>query len=115
MREFRRASEAAIARIETRDDRFHHTVDNRGVEHARRACKTFRARHRARKRLRGFIDFFAARAKRFGHGRENAAETGPAARIVGRKIRAAEKRAPIGQKKSGERPAALSGNGADAV
>src|SRR5882762_5891469 len=48
-----------------------------------------------------------------GDGEKNAAESGAAHLVVGREIRAAKKGFAVGKQKTGEGPAALSGNGAD--
>ena len=47
------------------------------------------------------------------HREQNAPKTGPSHRVFGRKIRSAEKRLSVGEQKSGQRPAALAGDGAD--
>src|SRR5581483_10603653 len=47
-------------------------------------------------------------AKCVGDRQEDAPKTGPSLHVVRREVSAAVKRAPVGHKKAGERPAALS-------
>ena len=61
----------------------------------------------------GALEFGAAVAVRIGDSKKNAAESGAAHLIVGREIGAAEKGFAVGKQKTGERPTALAGDGAD--
>src|SRR6267378_3191259 len=89
VREFRGAAEAAVLDVEKLGDGFDLRFDDAEVE------------------------LGALVAIGIGNGEKNAAKTGAAHLVFGREIGAAEKRFAIGEQKTGERPAALAGNGAD--
>ena len=113
MGKFRGAPEAAIFDVEELRDGSDLRVDDGGIECAAGSGEDFGLGDGVGKRIRGALELGALAAIRFGDGEQQAAETGAAHLIFGRKIRAAEKRAAVGQKKTGQRPAALSGDGAD--
>ena len=64
-------------------------------------------------RFGGAFQLGALIAEGIGDGEKHAAETGTVHLVFGREIGAAEKRLAVGEKESGERPAALFGNRAD--
>ncbi len=113
MRKFRRLAEAALRFVKLREGRADHGVHDARIECAARAVKHFRFRDGLLERFGGFVHLLAARIESFGDRKQDAFETGAADGIFRRKIRAAVKRLAVRREKRGERPAALSGNGAD--
>ncbi len=113
MRKFRRAAKSSVSRVEQFQDGFGLIVRHARIKLSARPRERFRFGHRFGQPGRRLLDLRAAAVKARGHGFENAAKARAAHGVVRREIRAAVKRASIGQKKSGERPAALPGNGAD--
>ena len=88
-------------------------VDDAEIEVGASTGEGFGLRDGVGERIGGAFELGAFVAVGIGDGEQQAAETGAAHLIVGREIGAAEKRFSIGEKKSGERPAALAGDGAD--
>ena len=74
---------------------------------------SLRLRHGACQAAGSALHLVAPRAVGRGHVLEHATETRPAHGVLRGKVRAAVKRPSVGQQEAGERPAALSGNGAD--
>jgi hypothetical protein len=83
------------------------------IEFPARARKGFCVRHGFGKAGGCLFHLGPAIAVPGGNGFENATKARPAHGVVRREIGAAEKRASIGEKKSGQRPAALPRNRAD--
>ena len=113
MRKFRRVAEAAVLLVEQMQRGFDHRVDDAGIELAARAVKHFRFGDGFFERVGGVVHFARGDCESFGNAEENAFEAGAAHGVFGREIGAAEKRLAVGREERGERPAALSGNGAD--
>src|SRR5260221_9590854 len=111
--DFREFAEAAIAEIEKLSERADLRVDDAKIELGARACERFRFGYCFGERFGSFQQFFALVLVGVGDGEQNAAEAGAATLILGRKIRAAEKRFAVGHQKAGERPTALAADGAD--
>ena len=100
VRKFRGAPEAAIFDVEELGDRSDLGVDDGGIEFAAGSGEYFGLGDGIGKRIRGALELGALAAIRFGDGEQDAAKTGAAHLIFGRKIRAAEKRAAVGQEKN---------------
>src|SRR5882762_5993773 len=113
MREFRGAAEAAVFDVEKLGDGFDLRVHDAKVEIGAGAGEDFGLRDGVGEGVGGTLELGALVAVRIGDGEKNAAESGAAHLVVGREIRAAKKGFAVGKQKTGEGPAALSGNGAD--
>src|SRR4029077_13570779 len=105
--------EAAVLNVEELGDGFDLCVDDTEIENGAGAGEDFRLRDGVGEGIGGALELGALVAVGIGDGEKNAAETGAAHLIFGREIGAAEKRLAVGEQKTGERPAALSGDGAD--
>ncbi len=108
MREFRRASKPAVARVKHIHDGFDLIVGHARIELSPRAHECFRIRHGFGKAIGRLFHLGAPVAEAHGDCFEDAAESRPSHGILRRKICSAEKRTAVGEKKSGERPATLS-------
>ena len=113
MRKFRRAPEPAVADVELAHRRVFHIVQQARRKRAAGFAERLRLRHRVRQCLRRTVHVRAALAVGLGHRGENSPESRPPHGVVRREIGPAEKRPPIGRQESGQRPAALAGDGAD--
>src|SRR6266478_5624568 len=113
VREFRGAAEAAVLDVEKLGDGFDLRFDDAEVEIGAGAGEDFSLRDGVGEGVCGAFKLGALVAIGIGNGEKNAAKTGAAHLVFGREIGAAEKRFAIGEQKTGERPAALAGNGAD--
>src|SRR5258706_14276577 len=106
MRKFWRTAKSAVATVKHTQDGFDLIVGHARIEFSARARECFRLRHGFGQARRGFFHFAAPVTETRGDRFEDTAESGPTHGIFRRKIRSTKKRAPIGEKKSGERPAA---------
>src|SRR6266849_6854103 len=113
VRKFRRLAESAVANVKKFGERLDLRIYHAEVELAPRAVEHFRLRHRVRQRIGGALQIGPLMAIRIGDRQQDPPETGPAALVIKREIRAAIKRLAIRKQKAGERPSALPGKGAD--
>ncbi len=109
----RSAAEAAVLDVKKLGDGFDLRVDDAEVEIGASAGEDFGLRDGVGEGVGGTLEFGTLVAIRIGDGEKDAAESGAAHLVFGREIGAAEKRPSVGEQKTGERPAALAGNGAD--
>src|SRR5713226_9130773 len=107
------ATEAAVLDVEKLGDGFDLGVDNAEVEIGAGAGEDFGLRNRVGKGVGGTLELGAFVAVGIGDGEKDAAETRAAHLVFWWEIGAAEKGFAVGEQKTGERPAALAGNGAD--
>ena len=113
VREFGGAAEAAVVDVEKLGDGFDLRFDDAEVEIGASTGKDFGLRDGVGQGVGGAFELAALVAVGIGDGQKNAAESGATHLVFGREIGAAKKGFAIGEQKSGERPAALAGNGAD--
>src|SRR5580704_6855762 len=113
VRKFRRAPETTVRFIEQMQRRFQDGIHYARVEFTARRVKHFGLRDSLFQRLRGTIDFRAARLERFRDAQQNALESRPAHRVFRWKIGAAEKWLSVGREECGKWPATLPGDRAD--
>src|SRR2546421_1973 len=88
-------------------------VDGIAMESAASAGEDFRLRNGVGKGIGGALEFGAFVAIRIGDGEKKAAESGATHLVLGREIGTAKKRFAVGKQEACERPATLSGNGAN--
>src|SRR6266436_1328359 len=113
MRKFRGAAKAAVLDIEELGDGFDLGVNDAEIEIGAGAGEDFGLRDGVCESVGGALELGALVAVGIGDGEKDAAESRAAHLVFGRKIGAAEKRFAIREQKTGERPAALAGNGAN--
>src|SRR6266446_6135293 len=113
VRKFWGAAEAAVLDVEELRDGFDLGVNDAKVKIGAGTGEDFGLRDGVRERVSGALEVGAFVAIRISDGKENAAKSGAAHLVLGREIRAAKKRLAVGKQKTGERPAALPGDGAD--
>src|SRR5229473_2144273 len=113
VREFRGAAEAAVLDVEELGDGFDLGVDDAEVEIGAGTGEDFGLRDGVGEGVGGAREVGALVAVGIGDGEKYTAETRAAHLVFGRKIGAAKKRFAVGEQKTGERPAALAGDGAD--
>src|SRR5260370_30122313 len=113
VRELGGADKTAIFDVKKLGDGFDVRVDGAEVEIGASAGEDFGLRDGVGEGVGGALEFGALVAVGIGDGEKNAAESGAAHLVFGREIGATEKRPSVGEQKTGERPAALAGNGAD--
>src|SRR5260370_23540280 len=113
VRDFGGAAEAAVFDVEELGDGFDLRVDDAEMETSAGSGEDFGLRDGVAEGVSGALEFGSLVAVGIGDGEKNAAETGAAHLVFGRKVGAAKKGLAVGEQKSGERPASLSGNGTD--
>src|SRR5258708_18444268 len=113
VREFRSAAKAAVLDIKKLSHGLDLRVDDTQVEIGTGASENFGLRDGVGEGVGGAFKLCALVAVGIGDGEKNAAESRAADLVFGREIGAAEKRFAIREQKTGERPAALAGNGAN--
>src|SRR6266481_2302914 len=110
---FRGAAEAAVFYVKEMRDGVDLGFDDAGIEIGAGSGEDLGVCDGLGERFGGAFQFGAFVAERIGDGEKHAPETGAVHLVFGREIGAAEKRFAVGEKESGERPAALFGNRAD--
>src|SRR5260370_39572004 len=113
VREFWGAAKAAVLDVKKLGHRLDLRFDDTEVEIGTGASENFGLRDGVGEGVGGAFKLRALVAVRIGHGKENAAESRAAHPVFRGKICATEERLSVGKKKTGERPAALAGNGAN--
>src|SRR5579862_957680 len=100
MRKFWRAAEATVADIEKLSERPDLRFDYSHIEGTVRPGKCFGLRYSVGQRFCGPLQIRTLVLERIRNREQNAAETGAAHLVFGRKIRAAKKRTAIGEQES---------------
>src|SRR5450755_3808798 len=107
MGKFGGAAEAAVLDVELLGDGSDLRIDHAGIELGAGSDEDFGLRHGIGERVGGALQVGPLVFVGVGHGEKDALETRTTHVIVGREVGATEERFSVGEKKAGERPAAL--------
>ena len=113
VRKFWGAAKSTVLDVEKLRDGGDLRVHYSWIELCARAGKDFGLSDRVSDGISGPLQLSALAAIRIGHGQEDATETRASELIFRREIGTAKKGPAVGEQKTGQRPAALSGDGTD--